>query len=225
MLRKYKAQKKQLTNLEGWGYDRYRSILLQRNFLIILSLISIIGVIISSIIAMKVANSQSLDPFVIEIEKKTGIVTLVDPTDIKKYTINEVVNNYFLVKYIRARELFNPYSYEQDYYTEVRLLSSNEVYSQFRSFIRSGNPNSPVNLYADNLGSSLKIRSTQYLSPDTAQVRFSTEVNLRNRTIRKDRIAIISFHYISIEMNENERYFNPLGFQVISYRVNDEVLE
>ncbi|GFZ80668.1 hypothetical protein RLOatenuis_1840 [Rickettsiales bacterium] len=190
-----------------------------------LSLISIIGVIASSIIAMKVANSRSLDPFVIEIEKKTGIVTLVDPANIKKFTINEAVNNYFLIKYIRTRELFDPYSYEQDYYTEVRLLSNKEVYSQFRSFISPGNPNSPINLYADNLGSSLKVRSIQYLSPDTAQIRFSTEVNLRNRTVRKDQIAVISFHYISIEMNENERYFNPLGFQVTSYRVNDEVLE
>ncbi len=32
----------------------------------------------------------------------------------------------------------------------------------------------------------------------------------------------MSYRYASLEMNDQQRYVNPLGFQVTSYRVDDE---
>ncbi len=39
---------------------------------------------------------------------------------------------------------------------------------------------------------------------------------------RKNKIVIMSYRYASLEMDDQQRYINPLGFQVISYRVDDE---
>ncbi|MCV4639752.1 type IV secretion system protein [Citrobacter freundii] len=36
-------------------------------------------------------------------------------------------------------------------------------------------------------------------------------------------IAIMGYEYKSLAMNAEQRYVNPLGFRVTSYRVNPEV--
>ena len=41
-------------------------------------------------------------------------------------------------------------------------------------------------------------------------------------SVRKNRIVIMSYRYASLKMDDQQKYVNPLGFQVISYRVDDE---
>ena len=58
-----------------------------------------------------------------------------------------------------------------------------------------------------------------------AQVRFRTtdSSNQRNK-IDKHLIAIITYMYSDLELTLEERNINPLGFQVIEYKVDNEIL-
>ena len=40
----------------------------------------------------------------------------------------------------------------------------------------------------------------------------------------KNRVATMNFDYLDLSLNQDDRAVNPLGFQVIGYRVDDEIL-
>ncbi len=210
---------------DNWHSNRYNLITIQRNVLLLLLLL-LLGVIATSIIAiLKISTSKTIEPFVVEIEKKSGIVTLVNPITVKQYSADEVLNNYFIMEYIKIRELFDPNNFQYNYYTKVRLFSAQDVYNEFRHLINPSNANSPFNMYANISSSELKVRSIQNLSPNNVQVRFTLEFNEKGgNTLKKDKIATLSFEYISMEMSEQQRYINPLGFQVTYYKADNEFL-
>lgn len=196
----------------------------QRNIMILITCLMLLGVLVCGLTMLGASEFKNLQPFVIEIEKKTGKAILVDPVSVKQYSADKTLAESFLVRYIKDRELFNPDTFQYNYYTEVRLLSDADVYSEFRYWIRLSNQDSPINLYANVISSNIKIKSIQHIGAKSVQIRFSLEFKEKNRVIAKDKIAFISFDYYTLEMNQEERYVNPLGFQITSYRVDDEFI-
>ncbi|MDR2831497.1 MAG: type IV secretion system protein [Rickettsiales bacterium] len=207
----------------NWNSSRYSTVVAQRNILLLFALILLATISISILAIFKISTSSTIAPFVIEIEKKSGIVQLVDPVTVEQYSANEVLNNHFIAEYIRAREVFDPYHYNYNYYTKVRVFSSSNVYNEFRNYIKSQNMDDLFNLYSDFVKNEFKIRSIQKLGNDAIQVRFTVEFTRKDGgSTRKNKIVIMSYRYASLEMDDQQRYINPLGFQVISYRVDDE---
>ena len=213
-----------------WYSDRYGAVLAQRNVMILFVCALLMAVAILSVSVVYISSSRTIEPFVIEVEKQTGITTLVDPSQVRQYTADTAVNNYFLINYIKYRELFDSNNYQYNWYTAVRLFSEDRVFREFLGVIRTDNPKSPQNLYRGLDGLSLKIRSIQYLANDSVQIRFSIEgkdtgVGSSNKLSINNKIVLISFRYVSMKMDEKQRFVNPLGFQVTSYRVSDEFVQ
>ncbi|MDM8335617.1 VirB8 family type IV secretion system protein [Wolbachia pipientis] len=207
----------------SWNSSRYSTVVAQRNILLLFTLVLLMAISVGILAIFKISTSSTIEPFVIEIEKKSGIVQLVDPVTVKQYSADEVLNNHFIAEYIKSREVFDPYNYNYNYYTKVRLFSSSNVYREFRSYINSQSMNDLFNLYSDFVKNEFKVRSIQKLDDDTFQVRFTVEFTRKDgSSIRKNKIVIMSYRYAPLEMNDQQRYINPLGFQVISYRVDDE---
>ncbi len=209
----------------NWYKDRYQSMIIQRNLMLLISIISMIGLIISSIIAVYINKSNTLKPFVVEIEKKTGITTVVEQDKIKKYSADETIAKHFLITYLRSRELFDKNNYEYNWYTVVRLLSNDQVYSEFRRFVHPSNIDSPINIYSSVGQLDIKIRSIQFLTNNSVQIRFSINSSSGSENNSDNKVALISFEYLSMKLDENQRYINPLGFRVTSYRVTNEFLQ
>ncbi|MDX5526726.1 MAG: type IV secretion system protein [Wolbachia endosymbiont of Andrena nigroaenea] len=224
MLRFFKREKntESLDKDIDWNSNRYSTVIAQRNILLLFALILLATISISILVIFKISTSSTIEPFVIEIDKKSGIVQLVDPVTVKQYSANKALNDYFISEYIKAREVFDPYHYKYNYYTKVRLFSSPNVYNEFRNYVGSQNMDDLFNLYSDTK-SEFKIRSIQKLGNDALQVRFFVEfIRKDGSSTRKNKIVIMSYRYASLEMDDQQRYINPLGFQVISYRVDDE---
>lgn len=214
-----------LADAKGWYANRYDAVVVQRNVLFIFALFSLGAVALSVIAVLSVSKSRTIEPFVVEVEKKSGITTLVNPITVKQYAADEVLNRYFVIEYIRSRELFDPNNFQYNFYVKVRLFSSQPVYNEFRNWTRLSNAESPLNLYSNISTGDLKIRSIQNLRPGNVQVRFTLEFSRKNgEVLKKDRIATITFQYTSLEMNEQQRQINPLGFQITYYRADDEFL-
>jgi type IV secretion system protein VirB8 len=212
-----------VTDVRNWYADRYEYALVQRNILLFLTVLCLILICVLALVTRHVNVSKTVDPFVIEVEEKTGMTNVVNPFSRNDLLTNEALNTYFIMKYLRARETYDFYTYQYNYSTVVRLMSSFSVYAAFRNFVNN-DPKSPIKTFNTNISTALKVRSLQFLdNGTTAQVRFSIFRNNDNSS-RSDKIATITFAYLQMEMTTEERYVNPLGFQVISYRVDDEIL-
>ncbi|MFN7038593.1 MAG: virB8 family protein [Alphaproteobacteria bacterium] len=207
---------------KNWYSDKYEAIILQRNILFLIILLSISAIFAGSFVINSLANKKTIEPFVIEIDDKTGITTVVNPLTRQDLTTDNALNNYFIIKFLRARETYSRFEFDFNN-NIVRLLSSPQVYREYRQVLKDSLLN-PLVLYGDNNSTNLKIRSLIFMEVGRlAQVRFTVTENEGTKSVR-NKIANIEFTYNQMEMTEDERQINPLGFQIINYRVTDETL-
>lgn len=218
--------------VSNWYSDRYGKVLIQRNILFIFLIISACIVVFSVFQVSVISARYTIKPFVIEVEKRSGLTNIVNPMDDRNLTSNEALNQYFVMKYIRSRETYCSTDFRYNYLKVVRLLSVSSVFSDFRNFINH-DPNSPILLYGKNICTGAKLRSIQFFSekiPDsdqykkTAMIRFTIYDVSGPRQIKLHKIASLEYKYVQMEMSIEERDINPLGFQVVNYRVDDEIL-
>ncbi|KIE04289.1 Type IV secretion system protein VirB8 [Candidatus Jidaibacter acanthamoeba] len=222
LLKKEEQSKEATLSLKNWYSERYEKMLIQRNLLFLVCVISLITIALSVLAIRYIKSTRSIEPFVIEIERKTGVPTVVEPVSVKAYSADDAVKRYFVMKYIRAREEFIFNSYDYNYNTVVRVLSSEDVYySDYRPKFSIKNPNSPYNLYGNNNYRTVSLKSIIFQSPTSAQVRIRMEVKgIMNQVM--DKICFVEFKFANLQMNDDERLINPLGFKVTLYRIEDE---
>ena len=141
MLKNFKQEKsnESLDKDVNWNSSRYSTVVAQRNTLLLFTLILLVAISVGILAILKISTSSTIEPFVIEIGKKSGIVQLVDPITVKQYSANEVLNNHFIAEYIKAREVFDPHHYSYTYHTKVRLFSSSNKYNEFKKHIKLQN--------------------------------------------------------------------------------------
>lgn len=208
---------------KNWYKDRYQHVLIQRKLLTVITAMSLICTFATVIVISQLTPLKTIEPFVIQVDQKSGITQTVEPLTVKELTANEAVNNFFIVTYMRSREKYN-ISELANNYNIVRIMSeSKRVYSQF---VSEADPNNPKS-NAARLGSfgerNVKIKSITYLNPQLAQVRFIVEEKGSAGTVQH-KIALIAFEYVKMSLTTEERYLNPLGFRVTDYRVDEDML-
>lgn len=226
-----KAQKNESASAQkNWYSDRYQSAVVQRNFLALLVLLTLACIVVAVFTVVQVTTSKSIEPFVIEIEERTGITNVIRPLLKEQFAYDEALRKYFLWKYVNAREGYDYYSFEHEYFTVVRLLSSATVYSEFKRIVAISNESSPIRLGAVSRRF-IKIKSISYLETPknsqgfVAQVRFTQLTGAtRAETREENKVATLAFDFIDMNLTREERAINPLGFQILSYRVDDETI-
>lgn len=213
-----------LAETKNWYSDRYQYVAVQRNILAVISLLSLGGVLGSIAIIGYLTPLKSVEPFVIQVEEKTGITQVVNPLTASEISANEALKSYFVLNYIKARENYD-IEYLQRNYELVRLMSSPEEWGTFFMSMQANNPESPINKYGRHTIRTIKVKSISYLDPNTAQVRLLITEDGKNRgTKQLHMISLIRFEFANLELTIEERYTNPLGFRVISYRIDEEII-
>jgi len=136
-----------------------------------------------------------------------------------------IVNRYFLQLYVRHREGFNRATARQNY-VAVGLMSSRSIQTSYADWFSPRNPTSPLNTHGEGHRTEISIRSTSFLAPETALVRFIKEQHQPGvaRPILSYWAATITFIYQNPPTSQKDREINPLGFQVTGYRVDPESL-
>lgn len=206
-----------------WYKDRYYFAVVQRNVLLLLLLISLGCIFFGLIYINLISQKKTIEPFVVEIDERTGIPTVVNQVSKKQYTANNIIVEYFLYRYVLARESYDYKDFNYKYYTVVRLLSSPKVFRSFYTSVNIRNDNSPYNLYGRNVRLVPKIRSILNISGGK-QIRIIVQ-HIKNNAIIKEEKKIIFLRYRFIELNLSldARLVNPLGFQVTEYKIEDEL--
>lgn len=220
-----KKSQSALKEAKNWYADRYQTVLLQRNFLGLITVLALAGLGATTYAVARIADSKSFEPYVIEVEKTSGIVTLVDRKSIERYSANEAVIRYYVHRYVTAREGYDVNTYQYDYGRVVPVLSDKDVLGRFRGQVSQQNPNSPVLQLGRERVREVFVKSIQFIEPNRVQVRIRIdEKNVRTGFVLKQahRIAIVKFGFFTLELSTQQRYINPLGFRVLGYSLDED---
>ncbi len=211
--------------LKSWYSSKYQIVTFQRNILFFISFFAICSVLIAVVFVKQMMASKSLVPYVIEVEEKTGVPTVVEQLNQSSFTADITLKRYFLFSFVKAVEGYNPGTFKDDY-RKIMLFSSPIVFRQIQRGINPKNEKSPAALIGNRGMIEVALKSIGFPTPNTAIVRFRLRNigTVREFTNNRDMIADIEFRFTDIKLSAEERYINPLGFQVTKYVVDQELV-
>lgn len=215
-----KAAEEDVKVSKNWFDDRYQWVLVQRNLLFFTLIICAILVLFLTFSVSFIKSMKSIEPFVIEIEPKTGVPTVVDPLTSVVYSADEAIKRYFVWHYVKTREEYYYQTYKQSM-KEIALMSTPEVYNIYRKSMDESNLQSPYNLYSQHSYRSLELKSLIFQEDNRAQVRARFIVN-NGAGGTSDKVILVQFSFSDLNMSDEKRLVNPLGFTVDLYKIDDE---
>jgi type IV secretion system protein VirB8 len=231
-----RSQKQVSENSQSWYQDKYQHVLTQRNVLALIALIALGVALVAVLNIARLAPLKSVEPYLLQIDEKTGITQKVSPVTREQYAANEAVDRYFTSAYLRARESYNP-SILLTNYNIVRLMSTADVFDRFRAQMDASVEGTVAN-HLGNFGRrDVKIRSIVYItnpidrrkkaeetSQKIIQARITTTDIMPNQAdVEQQWVVTITFEYANLAITEQEQWINPLGYQVISYQMQREI--
>ena len=173
----------------------------------------------ASVIAVAALSPfKTVEPYVIRVDNSTGMVDVVSSLKTSKSNYEESVNKFFVQWYLRYREGFSR-DLAEEYYYAVGLMSSSQEQQRFFAYFDPKRPGSPMNVYGDFAKVKIVLKSTSFIQPNVALVRYSKEIYRgTDLPLVTHWAATITFRYSGAPMSERDRAINPLGFQVTEYR-------
>ena len=208
-----------------WDQDRLSAALRSRRLAWIAAALSA-GLAASATAAVAVLTPlKTTEPFVIRVDRATGAVDVVAGLSSQGGPVryDEAVSKYFLAQYVRSREGYLDPAAE-DAFRLVSILSAPAEQSRWADLYRGSNPRSPQNVYGADGEALVSIRAIGFINDEVANVRFHRTERRGREVVESDWIATIAFAYTRAPMTEADRLRNPLGFQVVSYRADPEVV-
>jgi type IV secretion system protein VirB8 len=170
------------------------------------------------------APFKEVTPFVIRVDNSTGIVDVVNSLKDGKTNYDEAINKYFTQWYVRYREGYSK-ELAEDYYYDVGILSSTLEQQKYFQAFNPKSAQSPLNVYGAYAKVKVRIKSTSFIQPQIALVRYTREVERGADAPQVTHwAATITFRYTTAPMAEKDRAINPLGFQVLEYRNDPDAL-
>lgn len=212
-------------NAGSWADERTQSILSSRKVAWIAALILAVIAVLEALAIIFMLPLKTVVAHTLLVDKQTGFVQAIDPTQPQKIVPQQALTQAFLVQYVEAREGFD-IATVQGQFKKVALWSSGRAKNRYVSAMQATNPESPLARFPRNSVIDVQVRSVSQLSSNSALVRFaSTRRDPGGTELPQENwVAAIQYRYSNKPMTINDRYVNPLGFEVIDYRKDAESL-
>lgn len=209
---------------ETWEQEMIANAFQSRNRAWILSF-SCMGIAVLSLITLLLLLPlKTFEPYVVTVDRNTGYLEVTKGLYQGDLTQDEALTQANLVKYVSLRESYNP-SVLRENYELVSLMSQGMALKEFQQLWNGENPNNPSIVHGRKAVVDITIQSVSFLNERTASIRFQRTLKENNQTKISYWMAIIDYQYTQKPMKMADRFLNPLGFQVTSYRINPEILE
>ncbi len=167
---------------------------------------------------------KSFEPYLVEVDKNTGYIEvktgLTRPTSL---TEQQAITQANIVRYIRAREGYDPYAIEQNF-AIAALLSTANAARELQDLYSSTNPKNPAKVFGRNKRVLTDIASVTFPNDSTGIVRFATTEVSDTDTVARHWIAVVRYRYTDTPATNEWRFENPLGFQAYDYRRDQETV-
>lgn len=210
----------------SWYKDRYQNALVQKRLLSVVALVSLSCTLASVLVILNLIPQKTIEPYVIQVDQRSGVTQYVNPVRAPELTANEAVKNYFIVNYIRARESYSATDIFKQYEIVRTMSEPSKVYAAFQAQANANNSESNVARLGNAGVRQVRIKSISYLEPQVAQVRILIEERSAGLavTAQYHKILTLKFEFAQMSLNTEERYINPLGFRVTDYRIDEDVV-
>jgi type IV secretion system protein VirB8 len=174
-------------------------------------------------------------PYLVMADAYTGTATVArldGDFAMRGVTTREAVNRSNVAHFVMARESYDLALVNLRDWKTVQTMASPGVKAEYTAMFSSNNPDGWIKQYGQNQSIRIKLLSIQLVgggrgvTPRGATVRFQrvlfSKSNGGSRTL-DSKIATIEFTYKqNLEMDDQNRIENPLGFWVTNYRVDDD---
>lgn len=219
------SSKAYLAQADSWAKDRQAALDASRRTAWIVATAAMIVAICEALALMFLMPLKRIEPYTLMVDRQTGYVQLLKPLDPELISSNAALTQSFLAQYVIAREGFDIDSIQSEY-RKVAAWSSGAARSGYLAQMPASNPASPLIRYPRTSVVDVAVKSVTALGNRAAMVRFET--------IRRDAgqqpmpgrpwVAVIHYEYVSKPMTVEDRFINPLGFQVLRYDRSAEAL-
>jgi type IV secretion system protein VirB8 len=166
---------------------------------------------------------KSVVPYTILVDRQTGYATTIDPSQPARLSADQALTRSLLVQYVAAREGFDIGTVRGDY-RKVMSWSSGIARATHARDMAATSPASPFARYPRSTVLEIRPRSVSELDSGSALVRFDI--------VRSDGegrawppqpfAAVVHYRFVPRQMSVEERFINPLGFEVTRYRKDPE---
>jgi type IV secretion system protein VirB8 len=189
------------------------------------------GLAIAGIAAVAMLTPlKTVAPYVIMVDKATGASEITSSlianggTSDKQITYNEAVAKYFLADYVRNREGWIPQA-RQEFFDGVLAMSSRDEQARWTAFYSKDNPKSPQSVFTDLDTVFIAVKSVTFVSTKVAQIRFTKTLQRGSVVTDTPAIATVTYDTTDTPTTEQQRFKNPLGLEVQTYRADLEVTQ
>ncbi len=169
------------------------------------------------------APLKTVAPYVITVDRATGASEITSQlSGNRDASYEEAVSKYFLADYVRNREGWIPQA-RKEFFEGVLAMSSRDEQARWIAFYGKDNPKSPQSVFTDLDTVSVAVKSVTFVSKQVAQVRFTKSLQRGSISTDSPAIATITFDTTDTPTSEKQRFKNPLGLEVQTYRADLEV--
>jgi type IV secretion system protein VirB8 len=168
---------------------------------------------------------KTVQPYTLMVDRTTGYVQALKPLEQATIAPDAALTQSFLVQYVIAREGFDMATINANY-RKVALFSADAARSSYLQQMQVSNPQSPLVLNPRNAVIDARVKSVSPIGQNAALVRFDT---LRSDAGSQPKVAgswvaVVRYRFSNAAMSVEDRFVNPLGFQIVSYRKDPEAL-
>jgi type IV secretion system protein VirB8 len=210
----------------SWAQDTHASLRKSRKTAWIIASVAV-GVAGLQAIAMAflLPLKQSV-PYTITVDRETGYVQTTRGVDLGPISESEAIAQSFAVQYVLARESFEASDF-QDKYRKTLMWSQGNAETEY---LREWDKNNPVgipNRVRPTTRIKVTVKSVTILGPRSAMVRFDTEQSEGPSSggMRQPWVASLTYSFSGKPISEQDRYMNPLGYQIATYRRDAETTD
>lgn len=209
----------------SWAHDRDEALRRSRRIAWIVAGVAIIIAFFVAMALLLITPLKTVVPYTLMVDRQTGYVQLLKPLDPETVSADTALTQSFLVQYVIAREGFDVNSLQSDY-RKVALWSAGGARSGYLASVQAANPTSYLATLPRSTVIEVHVKSVSPMEDDVAMVRFDTVRRDINGQISAPQpwVSVIRYRYSGEPMTIEDRFINPLGFQVTKYRRSQEAL-
>jgi type IV secretion system protein VirB8 len=210
---------------ETWSADRNRSLSGSRRIAWIIAGAAVGVAVLEAIALAALVPLKTVVPYTLLVDRQTGNVQALKPLEQQNITPDDALVRSFLAQYVSARESFDINSLK-DHYRKVALWSAEEARDRYLASMQASNPLSPLATLPRQAMVETEVRSISSLGPDTVLVRFATYRTDPGgqRQDAQNWATVMKYRFSTASMSAADRLLNPLGFQVLRYRRDAEMI-
>ncbi|MFA5964310.1 MAG: VirB8/TrbF family protein [Sphingomonas sp.] len=208
---------------DSWATDQQDALRASRRIAWIIAAAAVVIAVFEAVALVFLAPLKTVVPYTLMVDRNTGYVQALKPIDANMIAPDAALTQSFLVQYVIARESFDINELQASY-RKVTLWSIDQARTDYVTGMQFANPGSPLARYPRTTTITTRVRSISPLGGKAALVRFETQRRDAGGQAMPPRywVAVIRYQFSTGPLSTEDRFLNPLGFQVVGYRHDAE---